>query len=179
MATEADGAGGSAEAVGMPQLDFSTYPNQIFWLVIALLALYWLLSRRALPLIGGILTDRRGAIESDLARAEELKEKAAEAEKAYETALADARADAQRIIADAKAEMKTELDEATRQAEAQIEEKMKQSEARIDEIRQNATTAAAEVAHEIAGDLTAALGHRAEEGELTAAIDAQLERRAS
>ena len=44
MATETN----SAEAVsapGMPQLDFSTWGNQIFWLVLALIAIYLILSR--------------------------------------------------------------------------------------------------------------------------------------
>ncbi len=31
----AEAAGHAAES-GMPQLDFSTFPNQIFWLVVAL-----------------------------------------------------------------------------------------------------------------------------------------------
>src|SRR3989338_7675403 len=38
---------------GMPQLDFSTFPNQIFWLVVTLLVIYFVLSRIALPRIGG------------------------------------------------------------------------------------------------------------------------------
>jgi hypothetical protein len=30
---------------GMPQLDFSTFPNQIFWLVVTLIAIYFILTR--------------------------------------------------------------------------------------------------------------------------------------
>ena len=37
---------------GMPQLDPAIFPNLIFWLVLALLALYFILSRVALPRIG-------------------------------------------------------------------------------------------------------------------------------
>ena len=33
---------------GMPQLDFGIFPNLIFWLVVALLALYFVLSRVAI-----------------------------------------------------------------------------------------------------------------------------------
>ncbi|MFN4098278.1 MAG: hypothetical protein ACK4GT_00740, partial [Pararhodobacter sp.] len=49
----ADVAQGTAAASGgMPQLDLSTFPNQIFWLAVTLVALYLILSRVALPRIG-------------------------------------------------------------------------------------------------------------------------------
>ena len=49
MATEAtEAAGHGGEAVGMPQLDFSTWPNQIFWLLVTLAVIYFLLTRIAL-----------------------------------------------------------------------------------------------------------------------------------
>ena len=71
MATEAHGEAG--QAVGMPQLDFSTWPNQIFWLLVTLVVIYLVLSRVALPRIGGVLAERKGTITNDLAAAEELK----------------------------------------------------------------------------------------------------------
>ena len=60
-------------AVGMPQLDFSTFPNQIFWLVLTLVVLYFILNRVALPRISGILHDRQRIIQADLNRAEEIR----------------------------------------------------------------------------------------------------------
>jgi len=53
MATEAHGEAG--KAVGMPQLDFSTWPNQIFWLLVTLVVIYFVLSKIALPRIGADL----------------------------------------------------------------------------------------------------------------------------
>ena len=94
MATEtAESAG------GMPQLDIGTFPNQIFWLLVALIAIYFLMSRIALPRIANVLAERQGAIQRDLDAAEDMKQKAVEAEEAYNKALADARAEAQRIAA--------------------------------------------------------------------------------
>ncbi|TMV83769.1 F0F1 ATP synthase subunit B', partial [Thioclava sp. BHET1] len=54
MATEAidaaaAAAGEAGSSGGMPQLDFSTYGNQIFWLVVALVAVFFILTRVALP----------------------------------------------------------------------------------------------------------------------------------
>ena len=93
MATEAtDAAGKAAESAGMPQLDFSTFPNQIFWLVVTLVVIYLVLSKVALPRIASVLAERQGTITNDIAAAEDLKAKAAEAEEAYNKAIADARA---------------------------------------------------------------------------------------
>src|SRR3989338_9613617 len=77
---------------GMPQLDFSTFPNQIFWLVVTLLVIYFVLSRIALPRIGGVLAQRDGAITSDLSAAEELKKKGNADQKADKGAIAKGRA---------------------------------------------------------------------------------------
>ena len=38
----------------MPQLDPAIFPNLIFWLVVALVALYLILSKVALPRIGTV-----------------------------------------------------------------------------------------------------------------------------
>ncbi len=156
MATEANGEAGSA--VGMPQLDFSTWPNQIFWLLVTLVVIYLVLSRIALPRIGAVLADRKSTITNDLAAAEELKQKAVEAEKAYNDALANARTEAAKIIAAAKAEIQKDLDAATAKADAEIAAKTAESEKSIAEIRDGAAAVVAEVARDTAGELVTALG---------------------
>ena len=101
----AEAPGHAAESASMPQRDFSTFPNQIFWLVVTLVVIYWVLSRIALPRIAGVLADRQGTIAGDIAAAEDYKLKAKDAEAAYEKALADARAQAQKIVAETRAEI--------------------------------------------------------------------------
>ena len=155
----ADAAYAATESAGMPQLDFSTYPNQIFWLVITIVVIYLILSRVALPRIGAVLADRQGTITNDIAAAEELKLKAQEAEEAYNQALADARLEAQKIIADAKAEIQADLDDATAKADAQISAKTAESEKRIAEIRAGADQSVTEVAKDTAKAIVDALGH--------------------
>ena len=68
----------------MPQLDFSTFDNQIVWLLITLVVIYFVLSRIALPRIGSVLAERAGTITNDIAAAEDLKQQALDAEVAYE-----------------------------------------------------------------------------------------------
>ena len=47
--------------------------NQIFWLVVALVVIYFVLSRIALPRIAAVLAERQGTITNDIAAAEDLK----------------------------------------------------------------------------------------------------------
>lgn len=159
---------------GMPQLDFSTFPNQIFWLLVTLVVIYFVLSRVALPRIGGTLAARKGKITSDLAAAEELKQKAVAAEKAYDEALVKARAEAAKIMAATRAEIQTELNAAIARADAEIAAKSAESAKRIDEIRAGAAEAVAAVAKDTAGELVAALGGSADAKAIAAAVSARL-----
>jgi len=167
-------ANGAAATPGMPQLDFGTFPNQIFWLVVAIVAIYLLLSRVALPRIGAVLAERRGTITNDLMRAEELRQKAEAAEAAYQKALADAKAEAQRIVEKARAEMQAELDLALQKADAEIAARTAESERRIGEIRDSAADAVAQVARDTVGEVLGALGQSADAATIEATVAARL-----
>ncbi|MCO4843849.1 MAG: F0F1 ATP synthase subunit B' [Yoonia sp.] len=173
MATETVEHGAEASA-GMPQLDFSTFPNQIFWLVVTLVVIYLVLSRIALPRIGAVLAERSGTITNDIAAAEELKQKAVEAEAAYQQALADARAQAGAIVADAKAEIQSDLDVEIKKADAQIAAKAAESEKAIAEIRDGAVKSVTQVAKDTAKELVAAMGGTADAKTITAAVAARM-----
>lgn len=170
-----DATEGAASAPGMPQLDFSTFPNQIFWLVVTIVVIYLILSRVALPRIGAVLAERQGTITNDIAAAEDLKRQAAEAEDAYNKALADARAEAQAIAAEARAEIMAELADATAKADAEIAAKAAESEARIAEIRAGALEAVETVARDTAAEIVGALAPAAaDEGSISAAVTARV-----
>ncbi len=173
MATESVSSG-AAEAAGMPQLEFCTFPNQIFWLVVTLVIAYLILSRIALPRIASVLAERRGLITGDLAAAEDLKRKAEDAEAAYNRALADARAEAARIAADAKAEIQADLDAAMKAADDEIAERVAASEAAIAGIRANAFESVEAVARSVAADIVEAMGAKPEEQSINGAVSAQM-----
>jgi F-type H+-transporting ATPase subunit b len=164
----------AASGVGMPQLDITTFSNQIFWLVVTMVVLYLIMSRVALPRIAAVLADRRGTITSDIAAAEEFKLKAQEAEKAYTRALEDARAEAQRIVEAAKAEIQVTLDAQIARADAEISAKASESEGRIREIRDNAVTMISEVSTDVTSDILAVFDAKADSKAVNAAIAARL-----
>jgi len=164
----------TANGVGMPQLDVTTFSNQIFWLIVTLVVLYYIMSRVALPRIASVLADRRGTITSDIAAAEEYKQKAREAEEAYTKALADARAEANRIIEAARAEMQAELDVQMEKADAEISAKAAESERRIRDIRDSAMDMVSEVSNDITVDILSAFDAKADKARVTSAVSERL-----
>jgi len=182
MATETNGAEHSAgacvdasgSATGMPQLCGDWFGNQIFWLVVALVAIYFVLSRIALPRIAAILAERQGTITNAIAAAEDLKVKAAEAEDAYNKALVDARAQAQTIAAETRADIQSTLDDAIAKADAEIAAKAAESEKAISEIRATAMDSVKDVAKDTAKELVSALGGKADARSITSAVTARM-----
>ena len=171
MATETQGA---ESAQGLPQLDPSTFGNQIFWLLVALVAIYLILSRLALPRIAAVLAERQGTITNDLSAAEDLKSKANEAEEAYKKALAEARTEAQTIISETKAQIKIDLEKANAEADAEIAEKTAAGEKRIAEIRDEALENVREVARDTTGEIVTAMGGKSDAKAVEAAVAAQM-----
>lgn len=159
---------------GMPQLDPNIYPNLIFWLIVALAALYFILTRVALPRIGTVIAERNDAIANDIEAAAALKRRAEEAEAAYVKALAEARDEAHRIAAETRAGIDKELAALTAKADAEIGVKAGESEKRITEIRENAAKSVEEVARDTAGEIVRALMPGADD---TSAVDAAISNR--
>src|SRR6201995_2020150 len=95
--TEAEGGNG-----GVPPFDPSTFASQLVSLVIAFVALYLIVSRIALPRVGGVIDARQNAIDGDLAEAQKLRDASDAALKAYESELATARSRAQAIGAETR-----------------------------------------------------------------------------
>jgi F-type H+-transporting ATPase subunit b len=164
--TPVEDAGGAA----MPQLDPSTFSNQIFWLLVTLVVIYIVLSRIALPRIAAVLAERSGTITNDIAAAEELKQKASEAEAAYQKALADARAEAADIVAKTKADIQADLDAELAKADEQIAAKAAEGEAAIAEIRASALESVNEIAIETTAAIVTAMGGKADEKAIAAAV---------
>ncbi|MEX0312147.1 MAG: F0F1 ATP synthase subunit B', partial [Tateyamaria sp.] len=106
--------------------------------------------------------------------AEDLKAKAEAAEAAYDKALADARAEAQRIAGETRATIQADLDVAIEKADAEIAAKSAESEKAIAEIRAGAQEAVKEVAKEAAKDIVAVMGGKADAKSITAAVNARM-----
>lgn len=134
----------------MPQLDISTFPPQLFWLLITFVALFLVVWKMALPRIVNVRDNRQRRIEDDLAKAETLREEAEAARIALEKAHADATAEALEIhrnMEQSISEGRAKLQEDTA---ARLAEETHAAEGRIADEQ----TAAKDTIPEIAGDVT-------------------------
>ena len=171
--TESTAAEGGHKGA-FPPMDATTFPSQIFWLVIFFGLLYLLMSRLALPKMAAVLDKRHKTIEGDLAKASALKNETEAAVQAYEKALADARAKAQGIAAETRAKMASEMDAERTALESKISAKTAEAETRIAAAKASAMKdvgeVAAETAAEIVSELTGATVSKAEAAKAIAGL---------
>ncbi len=141
-----------------PPLDTKTYPSQLFWLLIFFAALYVLMSKVVLPRIAAILSKRKATIDSDLARANALKNETEAAVNAYEKALADARANANDIARTTREAVTKDVDAESHKLDAALAKKVADAEAKIAASKAKALESVEDIAAESAAEIVAALG---------------------
>ncbi|TAK48491.1 MAG: F0F1 ATP synthase subunit B [Xanthobacteraceae bacterium] len=160
---------------GFPPFDKSTFASQLFWLAIAFVALYVIVSRIALPRVGGLIEARRDTIAKDLGDAQRLKDAADQELATYESELAAARAKAQAIGAEMRDKLQAQSDAERKSLEDRLAGKLAEAEKTIAATRQaamgNVRTIAADAAAAIVQRLT---GVAAEGGAVQAAVDAAI-----
>ena len=134
----------------MPQLIITDFAPQLVWLVISFVALYFLLSKLALPRISGVLEERQNRIVDDLERAEQMKRDAEETLSAYESAMTEARSQAHELAQSARAELATKSNDRLETLASELAQKAAVAErdiaARRDEALTNIRAVAVEAA---------------------------------
>jgi F-type H+-transporting ATPase subunit b len=150
--TEAPGGHGG----GFPPFESSTYASQLVSLVIAFVALYLIVSRIALPRVGGVIDARQNAIDGDLAAAQKLKDESDAALKAYESDLASARSRAQAIGAETREKLNAASEAERKKLEERLSHKLAEAEKTIASTRE----AAMSNVRGIAADAAAAIVQR-------------------
>jgi F-type H+-transporting ATPase subunit b len=142
--------GGEHGSGVFPPFDPATFPSQLLWLAITFGALYLLMSKIALPRIGGILENRKAIMDADLAAADASRQKTDAAIAAYEAALAAAKAKAQGIANESREAMQADLAAKRSAVEADLSAKVTAAEARIMATKTEALTHVDEIATETA-----------------------------
>jgi F-type H+-transporting ATPase subunit b len=114
-----------------PPFQKETFASQLIWLAVFFVGLYFLMSRIALPRVGGIIASRASQIENDLGEANRLKDETDAAIAAYEKTLADARANAQAIGTKTRDVLMAEADKRRKTLEDQLHRKLEEAEKTI------------------------------------------------
>lgn len=168
----------STEAPGkpaFPPFQSETFASQLVSFAIAFVLLYLIVSRVALPRVGGIIAARLGAIEGDLAEAQRLKNESDAALKAYETELATARANAQAIGSEIRDKLNKQADEERKLLEDRLAGKLADAEKSIAATRETAMGNVRSIATDAAGAIVQRLSGIAPDTKaVAAAVDATL-----
>jgi F-type H+-transporting ATPase subunit b len=146
-------------SAGMPQLDVSTFPSQIFWLAVTFVILFIFFRGRTLPEISGVLEKREGHIHDSVAEADNLRRQAQEAKRVYESTLEQGRIESSRVIAaasdaakDRAARRLWEFHERSGQEIAAMEKRMVQATSRaMQEMNTLAAGMAADATEKLVG----------------------------
>jgi len=159
----------------MPQFDPSTFASQLFWLFVMFVAMYWVISRIAVPRIGEVLEQRARVIQDDLDRATALKAETDRAVAAYDKAMADARGQAYEHMKAMQADMKAVADKRTADVATDVAAQIVAAEARINTAKQAALDGIKSVAADTARDVVAKLaGLSPDAGAVDTAVSAAL-----
>jgi len=121
----------SGKSGGLPQLDVSFFPGQLFWLALTFGILYLLMTYVALPGVRRTQDNRQGTIASELAAAKAANEQAKAMIAQYEKALADARSNAQTTVNEIKLVAAKESAERQAVQEKELSKRMHEAEAKI------------------------------------------------
>lgn len=168
----AHGAPGEEQGAGLPQLDVSTFPSQIFWLILTFGTLYYLMTRKALPRLSEILEARQERIASDLDRAASLRAEADAALRRHQQIVADAQAKAAAQLKEVEDRLMAEAAQRQAALEADLAKQLAEAEARIKAAKDAALTEVQGVAVEVAQSAVQRLaGLKVAQRDVKAALD--------
>jgi F-type H+-transporting ATPase subunit b len=169
--TEAEGG----HKAPFPPFQKDTFASQLVSLVIAFVALYLIVSRIALPRVGGLLDARQNAIEGDLAAAQKLKDESDSALKAYESELAAARSRAQAISSETREKLNAASEAERKTLEERLSVKLADAEKTIAATREAAMSNVRGIAAEAAAAIVQRLTGVLPDGKaVDSAVDASL-----
>ena len=165
------GHGGGA----FPPFESDTFASQLLWLAITFGALYFLMSRIALPRVASILEVRSDRIATDLAEAERLKQETEAAIAAYEGSLSTARTNAQKIAGETRDKVHKEADAQRKALEDQLAGRLAKAEEQIAATKTKALENVRAIAVDAASDIVAQLlGDKPDAKAVEAAVEASL-----
>ena len=140
-------------AVGMPQLDFSTFPNQIFWLAVFCGVLFAIVKFFIIPRMEDIFASRRKIIDGNIAKAEEIRLRVNEIEKKIEEELQKAKSQCDEIMNTSGLNIKEQMALALEDSKIATSQLINEAELRLKELRDGSETAIEKISEELASEI--------------------------
>ena len=140
-------------AVGMPQLDFSTFPNQIFWLVIFCVILFAIVKFFIIPRMEDIFANRRKIIDGNIAKAEEIRLRVGEIEKQIEEELKKTKSQCDEIMNTSGNNIKEQMSQALEDSKIATSQLINEAEGRLQKLREGSETAIEKISEELVKEI--------------------------
>ena len=134
----------------MPQLDFSTFLPQIFWLFISLSFLYIVLSRYALPRVSDVIEERKDIIAQDIDSAKNFSTETELAIEELNMKLSEAKINSQSLMNNSLQEIKESNEEKKAILLKEINDDIVAAEAKIQEKKEESLSEISSVSEDIA-----------------------------
>jgi len=143
----------SSHAEGMPQLDFSTFPNQIFWLVVFCLVLFAIVKIFIIPRMEDIFANRRKVIDGSISKAEEIKLRVEEIELQIEKELSEAKAECSNILQTSNDAIKSHINLALEDSKKATSELIQDAEKRLKVLRDGSDETIKKLSDELVSEI--------------------------
>lgn len=143
-------AGDGEKTMGLPQMDFSTFPSQLFWMMVMFVALYLVFGRLVLPALSGTIETRRHRIQNDLDQARNMKDEAQSVMEEYERLMTEAHTKASDLFSQMDQDIKRKTDNETQKIQNKSVEDIQKMEKRLVKAKDKALQDMDKIAAEIA-----------------------------
>ena len=111
----------------MPQLEITTYPSQIFWLVVSFLILYLIMSRIIIPRISSVIKSRESEIKNNIHIAEQMYKDTEIINNEYEETKKNIENEARGIINHLKETTNKKINNSTELLKKRLEQKLEKN----------------------------------------------------
>lgn len=142
----------------MPQLDFSVFPSQLFWLLISFFSMLFIMSRFIIPKTAEMINLRKEKIDGDLQKAAEIKQQVEKALEKYHAALKAATDKAQISLQKNRDELNEMINRKQEDLAAKLEAEISGGEKKIEQAKEKALQKVEASAAELAIDVLKNLG---------------------
>jgi F-type H+-transporting ATPase subunit b len=142
----------------MPQLDFSVFPSQLFWLTICFVTMLIIMRFFILPKTAEMIDLRKAKIDGDLARAAEIHKQVEEALERYNSALSEAKSKADVAVQKARDELQNTIERKQADLAVRLRAEIEDGERKIEKSKEKALAEVETAATGLAVDVLEKLG---------------------
>ena len=143
----------SSHAEGMPQLDFATFPNQIFWMVVFCIILFTIVKIFIIPRMEDIFANRRKVIDGSISKAEEIKQRVEEIEIQIEKELSEAKAECNNILQASNDAIKNQINLALEDSKKATAELIQEAEKKLKILRDGSDESIKKLSDELVSEI--------------------------